>query len=247
MPEVVLVVDLDGTILHGNSYQTWVRYLLSGAFEHLSPTSRLGLRLRTARLLAGRKLLRWTHARVKAELRQLWATTTASDPGSRDLSALLDRLDGDIRPWFRPVLAGMARHGYDAVLATAAAGEYAVPFARRLGFPEVLATTSAPARGEENLGVTKAQAVADLIRERGWNGRPLLVFTDHRDDLPLIGLAAGLVWFGDAAELAAIRAGAPDLWAISATAQDGDTVLEAFGDVVAARRDGGDVIATMPI
>ncbi len=242
MPDPVLVVDLDGTILHGNSYQAWVKYLLFGAFEHLSPFARLRLRLETARRLVGRKLLRWPHARVKAELRQLWSATIAADADARDLAALLDQLDADIRPWFRPVLAEMARLGCDAVLATAAAGEYAAPFARRLGFPEVLATTSDPRQYQENLGVTKAQAVVDLIGARGWSGRPLLVFTDHHDDLPLIGLATGLVWFGDPAALPAIVDAVPGLRALAAGERDGLSVFDYFGDMLDSRKIRGDAI-----
>lgn len=231
MPDAILVVDLDGTILRGNSYQTWVKYLLFGAFGHLSPSARFALRLKTARLLAARKLLRWPHVRVKAELRQLWSATTASDADARDLAALLDQLDTDIRPWFRPVLAEMARRGCDTILATAAAGEYATPFARRLGFSEILATTSDPRLSQENLGTAKAQGVTDLIRDRGWSGRPLLVFTDHHDDLPLIGLAAGLVWFGDPVALPAISAAAPKLRAIAANEQGDDAIFDHFGDM----------------
>lgn len=231
---MILVVDLDGTILRGNSYRHWVRYLLFGGFGHLSPPARVALRLRVAAVLGGRKLLRWPHARVKARLRQLWSTVVAGDAAGTDLAALLDRLDGDIRPWFRPVLAEMTRRGGAAILATAAAGEYAVPFARRLGFPEVLATSCDPRRATENLGDAKAAAVAKLIRARGWDGRPLLVFTDHHDDLPLIGLAAGLVWFGDPASLPAIVAATPGLRAIAAQDHDGGSVLRHFAEVFAA-------------
>ena len=167
---MILVVDLDGTILHGNSYRFWVTYLLTGRFGHLSRRARVALRLRTAAMLGGRKLLRWPHARVKARLRRLWSAVIAGDAAAADLSALLDRLDGDVRPWFRPLLAEIGRRRVAAVLATAAAGEYAVPFARRLGFPEVLATSSDPSQAIENLGVAKAAAVSDLIRARGWFG-----------------------------------------------------------------------------
>ena len=232
MPEAILVVDLDGTILQGNSYRAWARYFLFGAFAHLSPLARVNLRLQTARLLARRKLLRRPHARIKAELRQLWSAAVAADVDALDLAALLDRLDADIRPWFHPLLAEMRRRGCDAILATAAAGEYAAPFANHLGFPEVLATSSDPRRCEENLGATKAQGVADLIRARGWTGRPLLVFTDHHDDLPLIELASGLVWFGDPGALPAIVDGVPKLRAITASGQDGGRFFDYFADIL---------------
>jgi phosphoserine phosphatase len=144
------------------------------------------------------------------------------------------------------VLAEMTRRRCDAILATAAAAEYATPFAHRLGFPEVLATSSDPGRGEENLGATKARAVADLVRSRGWSGRPLLVFTDHRDDLPLIGLATGLVWFGDPAALAAIVDAAPDLRAIAASGHDGSDVFDYFGDLVGTGNAAGEGLFQTP-
>lgn len=225
MPDPVLVIDLDGTILRGNSYRLWVRHLLLGPFSHLSIRERLGLRLRTIRLLASRKLLRWHHARVKGELRLLWAQAVRSDMNGAEIAILLACLKADVRAWFKPVLERVAAGQLDAIAATAAAGEYAVPFMQQLGFSEILATTSAPALYQENLGEAKAHAVAALVQARGWEQRPLLVLTDHRDDLPLIRMGTGLVWFGDSDAHRAIADMTPGLRAISYDRVDGTEFL----------------------
>lgn len=225
MPDPVLVIDLDGTILHGNSYHFWVRHLLLGPFSHLSVRERLGLRLQTIRLLASRKLLRWRHARVKGELRRLWAEAVRSDINGAEIAILLACLNADVRSWFKPVLERVAAGQLDAIAATAAAGEYAVPFMRQLGFSEILATTSAPALYEENLGESKAHAVAALVQSRGWEERPLLVLTDHHDDLPLIRMGAGLVWFGNSDTHREIANMTPGLRAVSYNAVDGAEFL----------------------
>ena len=35
-----------------------------------------------------------------------------------------------------------------------------------------------------------------LLEQRGWQDRPRVLFTDHEDDLPLIGVCDDVHWFG---------------------------------------------------
>ena len=72
-----------------------------------------------------------------------------------------------VRPAFEPLLQQIAAGEIDAVLATAAAGEYALPLGRQLGFRHVLATPCRlPPDGalnhrEEDMQITEANATAD--------------------------------------------------------------------------------------
>ena len=51
-----------------------------------------------------------------------------------------------------------------------------------------------------------------FLRERGWDDlRPLVFFTDHTDDLPLIRESSAVCWFGSAAMLTLARQAAPQI------------------------------------
>jgi phosphoserine phosphatase len=103
----------------------------------------------------------------------------------------------------------VANGSIDAVLATAAAEDYATGLACRLGFRHVLATTSA--RTEPcNKGAHKRERVLALLASQGWRHRPLVLFTDHIDDLPLIRDSALVCWYGPAGKMMQAAEAAPD-------------------------------------
>ena len=107
----------------------------------------------------------------------------------------------------------MVKRQFDAVLATAAAADYAEPLGRRLGFQHVLATRADRSAGEPaNAGAVKRRSVDDFLRHAGWRDRSLILFTDHLDDLPLILDCDVVCWFGSAGMLAKARAMAGEKW-----------------------------------
>ena len=100
------------------------------------------------------------------------------------------------------VLELVATDRIDAVLATAAAEDYAMSLGRRLGFRHVLATASNRRHGEPaNSGAQKREQVLALLDECGWHGRPIILFTDHVDDLPLMHDSTTVYWCGPLREL----------------------------------------------
>jgi phosphoserine phosphatase len=100
----------------------------------------------------------------------------------------------------------------DAVLATAAAGEYAIGLGQRLGFHHVLATPPARGRGEYiNGGTRKCERVLAFLENVGWQDRPLILLTDHIDDLPLMRVSTAVCWFGPAEGALAARDAAGDV------------------------------------
>ena len=212
--EALWLFDLDGTVLTVNSFPLWAAEMLLGRLPYASPGQRLSVAARCAAALARRKLLHDSHARLRRTLQQLW---TEDPPGRSDARAtwLVERLAGHVRPSLHAVLDDVACGRADAILTTAAAAEYAVPLARRLGFRHVIAT---PGGGRtdsmDNSGEIKRERTLAYIEALGWSGRSRILFADTADDLPLAGACDALVWLGaatDVPELPPNRSGARGL------------------------------------
>jgi phosphoserine phosphatase len=219
MASPVLLFDLDGTVIDVNSFPIWVTDLLFARVEHLGLAGRISIATRTAAALAVRKLLRQSHSRFKRRVQRIWSTVEAAAPAGHAADALVERLAGRVRPSLGVLLADVRGGGFDAVLTTAAAAEYAVPLARRLGFRHVVATPAGGgADAADNVGALKRDRTLAYLRAQGWATRPRVLFTDHRDDLPLIHECGALFWFGAAAECAAISRQEPAKPTIAALA-----------------------------
>jgi phosphoserine phosphatase len=195
----VLIVDLDGTLLRVNSYPRWARRLARGAFPHLSRPRRLAVAAGAIAVLAARRLRLIGHGHTKAHLQMLWRRATRGDHGE-STAQLCDELMAFVRPELAPLVDAIAAGTVDAVLATAAAEDYAVGLARRLGFRHVVAEARVPrAARRDPPGERKRAALIMLLDRLGWRDRPLILFTDHPDDLPLMRCCSPVFWFGSAA------------------------------------------------
>jgi phosphoserine phosphatase len=204
----VVVFDLDGTILEVNSFPYWVRFLIAGRLPELGAARRTMLSLRTMSQLLRRKLLRSSHEDFQWRLQRLWQSACRARPRA-SLGGFEAALLRHVRPNLATALRLVAERQIDAVLATAAAEDYAAGLGRRLGFRHVLATRSGRSRGASaNSGERKCQEVLAFLRARGWYERPIILFTDHVDDLPLIGASSVVYWCGPTAALDRVTAGA---------------------------------------
>jgi phosphoserine phosphatase len=127
-PMPVLVFDLDGTILCCNSFPLWTLFLMTG---RVGVRHRGLLSLRVLSLLLQRKIGRLSHDEFQRCLQAAWQAATAGrDPDltSRFEAVLLRR----VRANMRACLDLIVERQLDAVLATAAAADYAEAFGRRL-------------------------------------------------------------------------------------------------------------------
>lgn len=201
----VLILDLDGTILSVNSFHRWVFYLMRARFPHLGVGGRLRVACATIKALSERKMRLTRHETLKWRLQRLWQTASAGDGGQSE-RGLVDELMSFVRPELMPLLTAVARGEVEAVLATAAAGDYAYGLGRSLGFTHILATHPMRAATDpSNVGERKRQAVLDFIASQGWEDRPRILFTDHEDDLPLIRICDTVYWFGTERAGAAVQ------------------------------------------
>lgn len=198
-PAPVLIFDLDGTLLSINSYPRWARRLARGGFPHLRKSRRVALAVRATAVLAARKFKLMGHEEAKWRLQALWQAATCDDEGSSE-AALREELMIFVRPEFEQILPAVRSGTLDAILATAAAAEYACGLGLALGFTHIFASQRpqvAPPSG--SAGERKLRAVMAFLEARGWQNRPRILFTDHPDDLPLMRVCAQIYWFGTAA------------------------------------------------
>jgi phosphoserine phosphatase len=211
MPQVepVLIFDLDGTILRSNSFPVWATAMLGLRNHGLTLPRRAAMSLAVQRLLLARKLHRLDHDDLLRALQALWRATTAQ-PGTAIAEHLQTRLLRLVRPNLAPILRLVAEDAMDGILATAAAGEYAIPLGRGLGFSSILATrVERPPDEPYNSGEHKRDRVMALLRERGWSERPRIFFNDDLADLPLMRESQAVCWFGNDRNLRRAKAAAP--------------------------------------
>jgi phosphoserine phosphatase len=220
-PMPVLVFDLDGTILCCNSFPLWTLFLMTGRLRGVGARRRLLLSLRVLGLLVRRKIGRLSHDEFQ---RCLQAASVDLGLTSRFEAVLLRRVRGNMRS----CLDLMVERRLDTVLATAAAADYAEAFGRRLGFRHVLATPSGRSVGEPpNSGVMKRQRVVAFLDDIGWCDRPLILFTDHIDDLPLIQACGVVCWFGSAEAMSVVNVMAAETRFIHCRDMTGEQLLAA--------------------
>jgi len=205
-PNGIVVFDLDGTVLAVNSFPLWVMRMLRGRFPRLPLWRRVSVSLQTARALVSRKAGMISHETLKWRLQRLWQDAVRGDSGAaeRDFAR---HLADFVRPELTGVLSAVADGRIEAVLATAAAADYAEGLGRGLGFRHVLATPRQREEGSPStVGVRKRDAVLNFLDKQGWGDRPIVFFTDHAEDLPLILRSHTVYWFGKEEERRAMVA-----------------------------------------
>ena len=202
--DIILVIDLDETLLSINSFPIFAKYFLLGKFDNLNFPQRNLLRLKAAKIFAERKVLGRSHAQTKADLHRLWLQTS----GINALENIIAKLEQKIRPNMRAVLELIAQGKIDAILATAATALYDEPFAKRAGFTHVLSTNL---NGSENRSEEKSRRTQEFLTKQNWVNRKKIFFTDHLEDMPFMQSSDKLMWFGKPEEVQVIKNSTPDL------------------------------------
>ncbi|HEU5048445.1 MAG TPA: HAD family hydrolase [Rickettsiales bacterium] len=204
--DIVLVCDLDETLLDCNSFPRWVRFMLNGQIAGLGTGGRLALSLRAGSALAWRKAKFCSHYAMKRRLQGIW---TEALKGETEAAALQSFFDG-LRPHLRPGLAGILKMIADgkveSVLASAAAAEYAEPFGHSLGFRHVLATPRSGQEAVEFRGQEKRDRVLAWLKAQGLSGRKRIFLTDHEEDMPFMKESHLVLWFGKPEDVEGLQA-----------------------------------------
>ena len=172
------VVDLDGTLLCGNSFRWFTRYVLRLAVRR-RPAAAAGL----CALLVLRRLRVCSHRRLKWHLMKVSDRVLSADDYSAFARMLKERVN-------RRVLAALGNE-QKIVIASAASDEYVAPFVELMGWKNHTATRR-PQSGKysdytECRGEMKVKAVMRMFPGESITA----VYTDHVDDLPLLAASAG--------------------------------------------------------
>jgi phosphoserine phosphatase len=195
------------------------------------------LSLRAQNLLLRRKLGQIDHEQLLRRLQTAWHEAGGDDSASASAVNVL-------RPWARPelgsLLSRIATNEIDAVLATAAASEYAIGLGHDLGFHHIVATPCRLAADERlNKGAWKLIRVLEFLHISGWQSRPMVVLTDHLDDLPLMRHSDVLGWFGPPGSAAQASALAGGVKFIACRGLDGGAMADALSAMAAYARSFG--------
>ncbi len=167
-PTPLLVIDLDGTYLKGNSLHLLARCALVDSLLHL----RLGSFARIGAALVARRCGLLSHIEMKNRI----LAATAPTPSLRR------RFERRAKEMISAEAAGIVDHyrgkGYSVLLATAASAIY-VPW---IWSGEWIATP--PLSSEECRGEEKKRQALDYAHRNNMIIR--VAMTDHSDDLPLL-------------------------------------------------------------
>ena len=175
----LVVVDLDGTLIPGNSFHAWLRYLGRWALV----TGRLGLAARLGLECVRRGRRSITHGELK--YRVLVLSESVPEPV---IDRFARRLVASIRTTVSRAVRDAAHDGFIVVLATAAPQMYLGALATAIGAGTAIGT---PAPGPDPWRECTGDEKVDRVLAMYEPGAEIAVaFTDHLDDLPLVRRAA---------------------------------------------------------
>lgn len=167
----VVALDLDGTLISGNSLHLYLRCGLNSAIRQR--------RWRDLRGILGALLLRRLRRISHVEMKRRSLRHIPSDAAI--YYDFRSRALGKLRPEVMRIVSNFREEGAVILLASAAPDIY-IPWIWNGDF------LASNAGGQECRGEEKRRRVEEYIASRG--GRLEAVVTDHADDLPLMRLAA---------------------------------------------------------
>lgn len=175
----LVVVDLDGTLIPGNSFHAWLRYIGRWALM----TGRLELAARLGLVCLHRARRSITHAELK--YRVLVLSESVPEPV---IGRFACRLAASIRTTVSHAVRDAAHDGLTVVLATAAPQIYLGALASAIGATTAIGTPApGPGPWRECVGDEKVDRVLAMFEP---GAEIAVAFTDHLDDLPLVRRAA---------------------------------------------------------
>ena len=172
------VVDLDGTLLCGNSFRWFTRYVLRLAVRR-RPMAAAELCV----LLALRRLRACSHRRLKWHLMKIADIVLSADDYSAFARMLKERIN-------RRVLAALGNE-QKIVIASAASDEYVAPFVELMGWRYHVATRRPPSGKYSDYIECRGEMKVKALRRMFPGESITAIYTDHVDDLPLLAASSG--------------------------------------------------------
>ena len=186
--EIVFLVDFDGTLYEGNSFHSWVRYVLWAGLS----SARFRSRWQCRRAVMFSSLLRTLgfidHAAWKRRVQLAWhlALPQVWQQESETVAfieVLKKRIDYGL---LKQIRASRTPEPV-RILTTAAPAEYVEALGCVLGFNKVIATPAGRSSDWiHNIGTKKFERTMDFMKKSGLAQHHLILYTDHLDDRPLM-------------------------------------------------------------
>ncbi|MCM1142577.1 MAG: haloacid dehalogenase-like hydrolase [Muribaculum sp.] len=169
-------VDLDGTLLQGNSMKMFMRRLPGVLLRHHA----LGASLSSLWWMGLRSLRLVSHKNMKWHLTGIGRRHLLEEEWEEMAERMLDK----VNPAVKEYMEAPAREKCRKYIATAAMEEYARPLSRLLGCDGVVATQFAEDKSDymEMRGPEKRDGIEALMEKERLRLESFL--TDHYDDLP---------------------------------------------------------------
>lgn len=169
-------VDLDGSLISGNSMHIFMKHLPGLLLKRHSPGAALSVLwwtwLRSLRLTS--------HTKMKWHLTK----TSRSHLQESDWEYLAELISQSINPHVSDLVESRRQRGCQTYIATAALEEYVLPLCKKLGYEGIIATRFSDDHKEyvEMKGEEKHDGIEQLLVQE--NLRLESFITDHPDDLP---------------------------------------------------------------
>lgn len=177
-PMNTVFIDLDGTLIKGNSMKIFMKWLPL----RLARKGDISAAIKAIWWISLRAFRLTSHPRMKWHLTRIAKKTL----NPHDWEEIAERILTSVNHDVDRLLTLRRQEGDSICLATAAPSEYAGIIARKHGFEYVCATTFTPKFSDysENKGIRKLNSIRNIIETEGL--RLTLFLTDHHDDLPTI-------------------------------------------------------------
>lgn len=174
-----VVIDLDGTLIKGNSLVELTKFLAGKLFNNHQYKDLTALLISILK----RRLKLIPHKLMKHKITELSLNNLTTDEINEFSEILSKKINRDIIT----LLETEPLKDYRILIATAATDLFMEAFIKRTGFPEIDYTATAFSNNlknyKENKGVYKLDSVKRYLEDNNLECKA--VISDHEDDLPL--------------------------------------------------------------
>lgn len=169
-------VDLDGTLLRGNSLRIYMKRLPATLLRRHAA----GATIASLWWMCCRLVRVTSHKKMKWHLTKIGRSHLLDEDWEDMASAMLRK----VNPMVKEYVESPKREKCRKYIATAAMEEYALPLSRLLGYDGVVATKYEDKKSdyEEMRGLAKLEGIQSLLNEKRLRLESFL--TDHYDDIP---------------------------------------------------------------
>lgn len=192
----VVIFDLDGTLIAGNSFHRLIRLLIT---DRTASQAQISARLTILFLTCLRLMRILPREYFKRAIQSRLNSRSELDHIDCAIVALVGHLKCAGRPEILEALRISKALQCTTILATGALAEYAVPYAAHLEFDAVVATEYSEHEWRENIRSVKRNRTLQIIEQMKLSSARLILIADTSDDWPLADACDVRFWLKEEA------------------------------------------------